>query len=228
MFRVSVLTIHPDLFPGPLGFGLSGSSLGEHWSLDATNIRDFALDKHGSVDDTPSGGGAGMVMRADILGRAIDSVSPSTDIRPRILLSPRGESLRQPLVRELSSGSGIVLVCGRFEGVDERVIEGRSLREVSVGDYVLSGGELGALILLDSVVRLLPGVMGNSASGVLESFEDSLLEHPHYTRPMDWEGRKIPDVLVSGDHGKIEAWRREQSERTTRLRRPDLLVDDSD
>ena len=228
MFRVSVLTLYPDMFPGPLGFGLSGSSLGEHWTLDATNIRDFATDKHGSVDDTPSGGGPGMVLRADVLGRAIDSVSPPDDSRPRFLLSPRGEPLRQPLVRDLLTCSGVVLVCGRFEGVDERVIEGRSLREISVGDYVLSCGELGAFALLDSVIRLLPGVMGNPASGVSESFEDNLLEHPHYTRPLDWEGRKIPDVLVSGDHKKIEAWRRSRSIDLTRSRRPDILVDDTD
>ncbi|HMQ57972.1 MAG TPA: tRNA (guanosine(37)-N1)-methyltransferase TrmD, partial [Rhizobiaceae bacterium] len=180
--------------------------------------------RHRSVDDTPAGGGAGMVMRADVLARAIDAVSPQDDPRPRLLMSPRGRPLTQARVREFAAGPGALIVCGRFEGVDQRVIEGRGLEEVSIGDYVLSGGEIAALVLLDAVVRLLPGVMGNAESGVSESFENSLLEHPHYTRPVEWEGRVIPDVLQSGNHAHIEAWRRAQAEGLTRERRPDLLV----
>jgi tRNA (guanine37-N1)-methyltransferase len=224
MFRASVLTLYPEMFPGALGLSLAGRALeAGTWVLDATQIRDFAADRHRTVDDTPAGGGAGMVMRADILARAIDEVSPRDDPRPRLLMSPRGRPLTQAKVRELAAGPGIVIVCGRFEGVDQRVIEARGLDEVSVGDYILSGGEPAALVVLDAVVRLLPGVMGNSESGLHESFEDGLLEYPHYTRPQEFEGRPIPEVLTSGNHGRIATWRREQAEKLTRERRPDLL-----
>ncbi|WP_062012911.1 tRNA (guanosine(37)-N1)-methyltransferase TrmD [Aureimonas sp. AU4] len=211
------------MFPGPMGASLAGRALERGaWSLETVPIREFGEGRHRLVDDTPAGGSPGMVLRADVLARAIDHASPPGDERPRILLSPRGEPLRQPLVRELSAGPGVVLVCGRFEGVDERVIERRSLREVSIGDVVLSGGEIAALVLLDAVVRLLPGVMGNASSGETESFESDLLEHPHYTRPAVWEGLAIPPVLTSGDHGAVERWRRAEAERLTRERRPDL------
>jgi tRNA (guanine37-N1)-methyltransferase len=210
------------MFPGPLGASLAGKALGENiWSCEARDIRDSTTDKHRSVDDTPAGGGPGMVMRADILARAIDAVG--NDKRPRILLSARGKPLSQARVRELAAGEGIVLVCGRFEGVDERIIEARKLEEISVGDYVLSGGEIAALILLDACVRLLPGVMGRETSGAEESFEQNLLEYPQYTRPQDFEGRAIPEVLLSGNHAKIAAWRREMAEEITKERRPDLL-----
>ncbi len=223
-FRASVLTLYPEMFPGPLGESLSGRALGSGlWSLEAVQIRDFAEDKHRSVDDTPAGGGPGMVLRPDVLARAIDHVSPAEDPRPRLLLSPRGKPLTQKGVRELVQGPGATLVCGRFEGIDERVIEARDLREVSIGDYILSGGELAAMVLLDAVVRLLPGVMGNRESGETESFEAGLLEHPHYTRPQIFEGRTIPEVLTSGDHGRIAAWRQAEAERLTMDRRPDLL-----
>jgi len=223
MWRASVLTIFPELFPGPLGASLAGKALGQKtWACEAIDIRDFATDKHRSVDDTPAGGGAGMVMRADVLGRAIDHVTASNDPRPRILLSPRGRPLLQSRVRELAGGPGVVLVCGRFEGVDERVIETRALEEISIGDYVLSGGEIAAFVLLDACVRLLPGVIGKEASHVEESFEAGLLEYPHYTKPQDFEGRPIPEVLNSGHHGKVAAWRQEQAEKATRERRPDL------
>jgi tRNA (guanine37-N1)-methyltransferase len=223
-FRTTVLTLYPEMFPGALGLSLAGKAMhGGAWSLDAMQIRDFAADRHRTVDDTPAGGGAGMVMRADILAKAIDAVSSTDDPRPRLLMSPRGKPLTQARVRELAAGPGVVVICGRFEGVDQRVIEARNLEEVSVGDYILSGGEPAALVLLDAVVRLLPGVMGNDESGTHESFEDGLLEHPHYTRPQAFEGRTIPDVLTSGNHGKIEKWRREQAEKLTRERRPDLL-----
>jgi len=223
-FRASILTLYPAMFPGPLGLSLSGQALKRgDWACEATDIRDFATDKHRSVDDTPAGGGAGMVLRADVLGRAIDHVSPPEDVRPRLLMSPRGIRLTQNRARELADEGGVVIVCGRFEGTDERVIEARGLEEVSIGDYVLSGGEVAALALLDSIVRLLPGVMGNAESGTHESFENSLLEHPHYTRPSEWEGRTIPDVLTSGNHAKIETWRRSRSVELTRDRRPDLL-----
>ncbi len=206
-----------------MGASLAGRALERGaWSLETVPIREFGEGRHRLVDDTPAGGSPGMVLRADVLARAIDHASPPGDERPRILLSPRGEPLRQPLVRELSAGPGVVLVCGRFEGVDERVIERRSLREVSIGDVVLSGGEIAALVLLDAVVRLLPGVMGNASSGETESFESDLLEHPHYTRPAVWEGLAIPPVLTSGDHGAVERWRRAEAERLTRERRPDL------
>jgi len=223
-FRATVLTLYPDMFPGPLGQALAGRALAEErWALEAVQIRDFATDRHRTVDDTPAGGGAGMVMRADILARAIDHASPEGDGRPRLLMSPRGTPLTQARVRDLAAGPGAVILCGRFEGVDQRVIERRGLEEVSIGDYILSGGELAAQVLLDAVVRLLPGVMGNSASGEEESFENGLLEHPHYTRPQDFEGVPIPGVLLSGNHARIAAWRRAEAERLTRERRPDLL-----
>ncbi|WP_173933393.1 tRNA (guanosine(37)-N1)-methyltransferase TrmD [Chelativorans sp. Marseille-P2723] len=222
-FQATVLTLYPEMFPGQLGISLAGRALAEGaWSLEAVQIRDFATDKHRSVDDTPAGGGAGMVMRPDVLARAIDHAAQEGDQRPRIFMSPRGRPLTQARVRKLAAGPGVIILCGRFEGVDQRVIEGRSLEEISVGDYILSGGEPAALVLLDAVVRLLPGVMGNESSGIEESFEDGLLEHPHYTRPQVFEGREIPQVLLSGDHRKIAEWRREQAERLTRERRPDL------
>ncbi len=223
-FRASILTLYPEMFPGPLGASLAGRALGEGlWSLEAHDIRAHATSKHRNVDDTPAGGGPGMVMRADVLGRAIDAVAPEGDTRPRLFMSPRGKPLDQRRVRALVEGEGVVILCGRFEGVDERVIEGRSLEEVSIGDYVLSGGELAAMVLVDAVVRLLPGVMGATDSGTEESFESGLLEYPHYTRPREWEGRTIPEVLLSGDHAAIARWRRAEAERITRLRRPDLL-----
>jgi len=221
MWRASVLTIFPEMFPGPLGLSLAGKALAAGgWSLDIVDIRNFAADKHRTVDDTPAGGGPGMVMKADVLGRAIDRVA--ADERPRLLLSPRGVPLTQSRVETLSRGPGVALVCGRFEGVDERAIAGRGLEEVSIGDYVLSGGEIAAIALIDACVRLLPGVMGAAASGAEESFAEGLLEYPHYTRPQVWEGRAIPEVLLSGDHAKIAAWRRAEAERLTKERRPDL------
>ena len=224
MFKATVLTLYPEMFPGHLGLSMAGRALNEGlWALDAVQIRDFATGKHRNVDDTPAGGGAGMVMRADVVARAIDDAAKPGDDRPRLMLSPRGRPLTQDKVRELAAGPGVILLCGRFEGVDERVIEARGLEEVSIGDYVLSGGEPAALTLLDAVVRLLPGVMGNEQSGTSESFEGGLLEHPHYTRPVEWEGRAIPDVLMSGNHGKIAEWRRLEAERLTQKRRPDLI-----
>jgi tRNA (guanine37-N1)-methyltransferase len=221
MWRASVLTIFPEMFPGPLGLSLAGKALASGaWSLDVVDIRSFAADKHRTVDDTPAGGGPGMVMKADVLGRAIDAVE--TDKRPRLLMSPRGTPLAQSRIEALTGDAGVVLVCGRFEGVDERVIAARGLEEVSVGDYVLSGGEIAAMALIDACVRLLPGVMGTAASGAEESFADGLLEYPHYTRPQLWEDRPIPEVLTSGDHAKVAAWRRAEAERLTRERRPDL------
>ena len=223
-FRATVLTLYPEMFPGPLGISLAGRGLTEGaWSLETIQIRDFATDRHRSVDDTPAGGGAGMVMRADVLARAVDHASPPGDLRPRLLMSPRGKPLTQARVRELAGGPGAVILCGRFEGVDQRVIDLRGLEEVSVGDFILSGGEPAAIVLLDAVVRLLPGVMGNALSGDEESFENGLLEHPHYTRPQEFEDVPIPDVLTSGNHAKIAAWRHEQAERLTKERRPDLL-----
>jgi len=221
-FRATILTLYPEMFPGFLGQSLSGKALERGaWAIEPVQIRDFATDKHRSVDDTPSGGGAGMVLRADILAKAIDSVGD--DDRPRLLMSPRGKPLTQKRVRELADGPGAVIVCGRFEGVDQRVIDARQLEEVSIGDYILSGGEPAAMILLDAIVRVLPGVMGNDQSGVHESFESGLLEHPHYTRPPVFEGREIPEVLTSGNHAKIEKWRQEQALKLTAERRPDLV-----
>ncbi len=223
MWRASVLSIFPEMFPGPLGLSLAGKALAAGaWSLHVVDIRNFAADKHRTVDDTPAGGGPGMVMKADVLARAIDAV-PQDD-RPHMLMSPRGATLTQARVEALATGPGVILVCGRFEGVDERVIAARSLEEVSVGDYVLSGGEIAAMALIDACVRLLPGVMGAAASGAEESFSDNLLEYPQYTRPQVFEGRPIPDVLLSGDHAKIAAWRRAEAERLTKERRPDLWV----
>jgi tRNA (guanine37-N1)-methyltransferase len=223
MWRASVLTIFPDMFPGPLGSSLAGKALAAGlWALDAVDIRTHATDKHRSVDDTPAGGGPGMVMRADVLGRAVDAAAPAGDARARLLMSPRGLPLTQARVEALAKGAGAVILCGRFEGIDERLIEGRSFEEVSIGDYVLSGGEIAAMALIDACVRLLLGVMGKEASGAEESFAQGLLEYPQFTRPQLWEGRSIPDVLTSGDHAKVAAWRRAQAERLTRERRPDL------
>jgi tRNA (guanine37-N1)-methyltransferase len=223
MWRATVLSIFPEMFPGPLGLSLAGKALAAGtWSLDVVDIRDFATDKHRSVDDTPAGGGPGMVMKADVLARAVDAAAP--DGCPRLLMSPRGAPLTQSRVAALSSGAGVMLACGRFEGVDERVIVARGLEEVSVGDYVLSGGEIAAMALIDACVRLLPGVMGAAASGDEESFAAGLLEYPQYTRPQVFEGRPIPEVLLSGDHAKIAAWRRAEAEQLTKQRRPDLLA----
>jgi tRNA (guanine37-N1)-methyltransferase len=222
IWRASIVTLFPELFPGPLGASLAGRALGSLWSCDTVDIRAHALDKHRSVDDTPAGGGPGMVMRADVLARALDAAAPKGDPRPRILLTPRGRPLTQSRVHELAGGPGVVLVCGRYEGIDERIVAARDLEEISVGDFVLSGGEIAAYALLDACVRLLPGVMGKEVSGADESFEAGLLEYPQYTRPQDFEGRPIPEVLVSGDHGKVAAWRRSEAERATRERRPDL------
>ena len=225
MWSATVLTLFPEMFPGPLGLSLSGDALQRGlWRLDARNIREHGQGRHRAVDDTPAGGGAGMVLRADVLAASLDAAMPASDLRPRLLMSPRGRPLTQAYVRELAQGPGAAIVCGRFEGVDERVIAARGLTEVSIGDYVLSGGEIAALVLLDACVRLLPGVMGNDASGTQESFEGGLLEHPHYTRPRAFEGAAIPAILLSGDHAKIAAWRRAEAEQLTRERRPDLLV----
>jgi tRNA (guanine37-N1)-methyltransferase len=223
-FRATVLTLYPEMFPGPLGVSLAGRALREGlWSLDTVQIRDFATDRHRSVDDTPAGGGAGMVMRADVLAAAVDHVLARRPDAPMLAMTPRGEPLTQGLVRDLAAGPGVSILCGRFEGMDERLFEARPIRPVSVGDYVLSGGEMGALVLLDACIRLLPGVMGAPTSGDEESFEQGLLEYPHYTRPQTWEGRTIPEVLRSGDHARIAAWRKARAEEDTRLRRPDLI-----
>lgn len=222
-WAATVLTLFPEMFPGSLGHSLAGRALGDGaWSLETVNIRDFGRGRHAQVDDTPSGGGAGMVMRADVLADAVDAACGADDLRPRLYMSPRGRPLNQARVRDLAAGSGAVILCGRFEGVDERLIEGRNFEEVSLGDFVLSGGEPAALALMDAVIRLLPGVMGADASGEDESFEAGLLEYPHYTRPQVWEGREIPEILTSGDHGRVEQWRRAQSEALTKERRPDL------
>ncbi len=222
-FKATILTLYPDMFPGPLGHSLAGRALDKGlWQLETSQIRDFATDKHRSVDDTPAGGGAGMVLRADILARAIDAAAPASDPRPKLLMSPRGLPFTQARAHELAEGPGAVVICGRFEGVDQRIIETRGLEEVSIGDYILSGGEIGAITLLDAVVRLIPGVMGNMESADTESFETGLLEHPHYTRPADFEGLPIPEVLKSGNHQKIHDWRMAEAEKLTRERRPDL------
>ena len=219
-FRATILTLYPEMFPGPLGTSLAGRALREgRWTCDPVNIRDFTEDRHRTVDDTPAGGGVGMVLRADIVGRAVDA---HADGRPLIALTPRGAPLTQRRVRDLAVGPGAVLLCGRFEGFDERLFEARDIEQMSIGDYILSGGEMAALVLLDACVRLIPGVMGAASSGDEESFESGLLEYPHYTRPVEWEGRTIPEVLRSGDHARIAAWRQSQAEIDTRLRRPDL------
>lgn len=224
MFRATILTLYPEMFPGHLGLSMAGRALENGlWSLDAVQIREFAEGRHRNVDDTPAGGGAGMVMRADVVARAIDHAARPDDKRPRLFMSPRGKPLTQERVRELAASDGVIILCGRFEGVDERVIEARQLEEVSIGDYILSGGEPAAHILLDAIVRLIPGVMGNDLSGTHESFEGGLLEHPHYTRPVEWEGRTIPVVLMSGNHKKIAEWQQAEAERLTRERRPDLI-----
>ncbi|CAN5310686.1 tRNA (guanosine(37)-N1)-methyltransferase TrmD [soil metagenome] len=223
-FRASILTLYPEMFPGPLGVSLAGEALRRGlWSLETHQIRDHGIGRHRNVDDNPAGGGAGMVLRCDVLAAAIDAAVPAEDTRPRLLMSPRGRRLDQGLVREWVAGEGVVIVCGRFEGIDERVIEGRGLTEISVGDYILSGGEMAALLLLDACVRLIPGVMGKELSGQDESFENGLLEYPHYTRPREWEGRGLPEALLSCDHARIAKWRRDEAERITRERRPDLL-----
>ena len=222
-FAATVLTLYPEMFPGPLGISLAGRAREEgKWSLDLVQIRDFAADKHRTVDDTPAGGGAGMVLRADVLAAAIDHARAAQPNCPVLAMTPRGAPLTQARVRQLSAGPGVIILCGRFEGFDERIFAGRDVEEVAVGDIVLSGGEPAALMLLDACIRLLPGVMGAASSGAEESFEQGLLEYPHYTRPQEWDGRTIPQVLRSGDHAKIAAWRQSQAEIDTRLRRPDL------
>lgn len=223
MFRADIITLFPELFPGPLGASIIGRAMEKGtWSLKAHQLRDYAFDKHKKVDDTPAGGGPGLVLKPDILARAIDDISPSDDPRPRLLMSPRGKPLTQDYVRELSVGPGAVIVCGRFEGVDQRVIDKRNLIEVSVGDYVLCGGEVAAMTLLEATTRLLPGVMGSNESEMDESFENGLLEYPQYTRPTTFEGEPIPPVVTCGDHKKLGRWRQEQSEKLTKERRPDL------
>ena len=222
-WQATVLTVFPEMFPGPLGQSLAGKGLEKgSWALDVLDIRDFARDKHRSVDDEPFGGGAGMVMRADVVDRALNAVADRSG--PVIYLSQRGRLLDQALVRDLAGGPGMTLLCGRYEGVDQRVLDARGIDEVSVGDYVLSGGEPAAIVFIDAVVRLLPGIMGNEASPGEESFESGLLEYPHYTRPAEWQGREVPGVLTSGHHEKIRQWRRAEAERMTEQRRPDLWV----
>jgi tRNA (guanine37-N1)-methyltransferase len=221
-WRATVLTLFPEMFPGPLGLSLAGRALASGlWSLEARDIRSSATDRHRSVDDTPAGGGPGMVLRADVLAAAIDAANASPEV-PRLLMSPRGRPLTQSWVKELAQGAGALIICGRFEGVDQRVIEGRGLEEVSIGDYVLSGGEIAAMALIDACVRLLPGVMGKAESGADESFSDGLLEYPQYTRPQIFEGASIPEILLSGDHAKVAAWRKAEAEALTEARRPDL------
>ena len=223
-WRATVLTLFPEMFPGPLGVSLAGKALASGlWALEARDIRDSATDRHRSVDDTPAGGGPGMVLRADVLAAAIDAADISPE-RPRLLMSPRGRPLTQSRVVELAAGPGPLIVCGRFEGVDQRVIEARGLEEVSIGDYVLSGGEIAAFVLIDACVRLLPGVMGKAESGTDESFSEGLLEYPQYTRPQAFEGHEIPEILLSGDHAKVAAWRQAEAAALTRARRPDLLA----
>ncbi len=222
-FNATVLTLYPEMFPGPLGISLAGRARDEgKWALEAVQIRDFAIDRHKTVDDTPAGGGAGMVLRVDVLAKAIDHARGINPQAPVLAMTPRGKPLSQARVRELAEGPGVTILCGRFEGFDERIFEGRGVEEVSVGNVVLSGGEPAAIMLLDACIRLLPGVMGAASSGTEESFENDLLEYPHYTRPQEWEGRTIPEVLRSGDHAKIAAWRKHRAEVDTRSRRPDL------
>jgi tRNA (guanine37-N1)-methyltransferase len=228
-FAATVLTLYPEMFPGPLGLSLAGRALAEgKWSLTPVQIRDFAIDKHRTVDDTPAGGGAGMVLRVDVLAAAIDHALALGPQAPVLAMTPRGRPITQARIRELAQGPGVTILCGRFEGFDERIFAARNVEEISVGDIVLSGGEPAALMLLDACIRLLPGVMGAPSSGAEESFEDGLLEYPHYTRPAEWEGRTIPEVLRSGDHAKIAAWRKAMAEDHTRLRRPDLWERRSD
>ncbi|MCS6758841.1 MAG: tRNA (guanosine(37)-N1)-methyltransferase TrmD [Candidatus Devosia euplotis] len=223
-FSASIITLFPELFPGPLGASVLGRGLADGlWSLNATQLRDFATDRHHTIDDAPSGGGAGMVLKPDILARAIDAVSSPDDTRPRILMSPRGAPLTQQRAHQLALESGTVIICGRFEGVDQRVIDARGLEEISIGDYVLAGGEVAAMVLLEAIVRLIPGVLGGADSHADESFENGQLEYPQYTRPQQFEGLDIPAVLTSGDHSRIAKWRAEQSLALTRARRPDLL-----
>ena len=222
-FRAQILTLYPEMFPGPLAVSLAGRALAEgKWACDPIHIRDFATDRHRTVDDTPAGGGAGMILRADILGLAIDHALQKAPDLPVIAMTPRGAPITQGRIRELAAGPGATVLCGRFEGFDERIFEARPVEQISMGDIILSGGEMGALMLLDACIRLLPGVMGAASSGDEESFESGLLEYPHYTRPVIWEGRAIPEVLRSGDHAKIAAWRKQRAEEDTRLRRPDL------
>lgn len=223
-WHARIITLYPEMFPGPLGVSLAGRALADGlWQLSALQLRDFATDRHRSVDDTPAGGGPGMVLRPDVLARAVDSARAQAPDTPVLALTPRGPRLSQARVRELARGPGVILLCGRFEGFDERIFAGRNIEPVAIGDFILSGGEIGALALVDACVRLIPGVMGAASSGDDESFETGLLEHPHYTRPVLWEGHAIPDVLRSGDHAKIAAWRRMRAEADTRLWRPDLL-----
>jgi len=222
-FAATIITLYPEMFPGPLGVSLAGRAMEEQrWSLDTINIRDFAADKHRTVDDTPAGGGAGMVLKVDVLAAAIDNARVHNPDAPVLAMTPRGKPINQARIRDLVAGPGVTILCGRFEGFDERIFEARDVEEVSLCDIVLSGGEPAAIAILDACIRLLPGVMGAASSGTEESFEEGLLEYPHYTRPQEWEGRKIPEVLRSGDHAKIEAWRKAMSEDHTRLRRPDL------
>ena len=222
-FRAQILTLYPEMFPGPLAVSLAGRALAEgKWACNPIHIRDFATDRHRTVDDTPAGGGAGMILRADILGLAIDHALQKVPDLPVIAMTPRGAPITQGRIRELAAGPGATILCGRFEGFDERIFEARPVEQISMGDIILSGGEMGALMLLDACIRLLPGVMGAASSGDEESFESGLLEYPHYTRPVIWEGRAIPEVLRSGDHAKIAAWRKQRAEEDTRLRRPDL------
>lgn len=222
-FAATILTLYPEMFPGPLGVSLAGRALSEgKWACDPIHIRDFASDRHRTVDDTPAGGGAGMVLRADILGQAVDHALARRPDLPVLAMTPRGAPITQARVRDLAAGPGATILCGRFEGFDERIFDARPIEQISMGDIILSGGEMAALLLLDACVRLLPGVMGAASSGVEESFETGLLEYPHYTRPVEWEGRAIPEVLRSGDHAKIAAWRKQRAEEDTRLRRPDL------
>ena len=222
-FAATIITLYPDMFPGPLGLSLAGRAMAEGtWACEAVQLRDYATDKHRTVDDTPAGGGAGMVLKADILANAIDDVRGKRPDCPVLAMTPRGRPITQARIRELAGGPGVTILCGRFEGFDERIFEGRQVEEVSLSDIILSGGETAAIAILDACIRLLPGVMGAASSGAEESFEEGLLEYPHYTRPVEWEGRTIPEVLRSGDHAKIAAWRKLCSQEDTRLRRPDL------